>query len=90
MKAHLRDSDTPLIEGQDQVAKCGQHVLRAVFAFLWDQETFGTGDWGVGALRHRGICGQCLTATEERPSKNARYIYGIVNGEESRHSQEGG
>lgn len=81
-KAHLKDSDVPLHEGQDQTANCGATVSKSSFVFMWDTSSTVGLAWNT----LRGVCRKCV----DLPPPNGiegRYIYGIVNGEESKHGE---
>ncbi len=74
MKAHVIDSDLPITEGIDRLANCGQRVAKAVAVFFFDGE-FSRDDVVNSLL----CCEQCM---EYKPTK--RYVYGIVNGQETK------
>lgn len=76
MKAHLKDSDIPLIEGQDQAANCGQLVPKAAWVFI-----YGDADCNGAATmdRLRGVCTKCQIPWE------TRMRYGMLPGEEAIH-----
>lgn len=81
MKAHLRDSDDPLVEGRDQTANCGAKVSSVKFVFFWDASSSLKFEWET-------LFGCCVKCRQLPPSgKEGRYIYGIVNGEESKHGE---
>lgn len=85
MKAHLKDSDTPLVEGQDQVANCGAIVPKAAFVFMWDSES----DVANISIQLGKFCRGCA-APVDSTSPGKRYMYALLPGEEVKHSEEGG
>ena len=77
MKVHFLDVPEPnLKEGANLVANCGATISSAVFAMKFDFDLGEISEWN--ALR---VCQDCM---ELEP--NHRFIYGLVNGEESKHA----
>lgn len=74
MKAHLKDSDSPIVLGRKVTANCGQEIPNTAFVFLWD-EGFEPSEF----LNGLQICRKCL----EIP-RTSRYVYGVVNAQEIR------
>jgi hypothetical protein len=78
MKMHLKSSDTPITFGA-VTADCGELVGEAVPAFMWDYELLRSGiDMPLST------CRRCLKTCKYECN---RYVYGIVNGEESKHAE---
>lgn len=78
MKAHLLDSDIPILEGSTVVVNCGQHVPNCKFVMMWDAQELDEIDLGW----MRNLCRKCIEQRVDR-----RYIYGILNGQELKHGE---
>lgn len=72
MKAHLLDSNFPLVSGSDYEALCGKTVPNSHFAFMWDEQSMGSGL----ELSPLLVCRKCREA-----EKGKRYVYGLISGE---------
>jgi hypothetical protein len=80
MKLHFKRVDEPTLkEGSNVTADCGAIVQNAAFAMKFDFDLGDIVDWNPFR-----ICERCLEIEAE-----ARFIYGLVNGEESRHAEAG-
>jgi hypothetical protein len=78
-RTHLKDSDEPLQSGQDYVALCGKNVVKAEFVCRWE----------MGRLAETPIstivfCQKCAVISAERRETNRVYLYGMVDGQESK------
>lgn len=74
MKAHLLDSEDPLIEGEDYRALCGDEISNSVFVYMFDTDA---AEEFLSALSAVNTCRKCCTAGLDK-----RYVYGIVSGQE--------
>jgi hypothetical protein len=83
-RRHLKESETPLLPGADQVAMCGEIVLHASFSFMYeDLLSLEFADF----LSTLNVCPKCWLierriATERRISANAeslRFVYGLCH-----------
>lgn len=82
MKAHLLDSDEPLTSGIDYVARCGKNISKAHFVMSIE--------WGGGGLANLStllFCAKCMLLPHVIPGK--RYLYGMVDGEKTKHFEDG-
>lgn len=77
MKAHLLDSDEPLVAGQDQTALCGQVVSKAYFVFC-----LNVGPSLGNALSARFFCRKC---GEKVGATTGNYVYSLIDGEQAKH-----
>lgn len=75
-KLHLKCSDTPIQLGKDTVADCGETVKSAYAAYFVDGKYFSS----YFGIPPTGTCHKCLKTLWDQ---TARYIYALVNGEES-------
>jgi hypothetical protein len=78
MKAHMLNTDEAAREGESQTAICGVEVPKAAFVFFFD----GNSKFGAEfflTLNQISTCAKCLQGDFPK-----RYIYGILNGQESR------
>lgn len=73
MKAHLKDSDSPIVEGKTITANCGKDVPKAQIVLMWDSQ-----EMGENLAFGKNVCSKCLLTP---PSE--RYVYGIVSGGEA-------
>ena len=80
MKAHLLDSEVPLIEGQTYTAICGAEVSQAVFVYMFNTDH---AEEFLGALSSINTCKKCYQLEIEK-----RYVYGILPGQEAMHESE--
>ena len=71
MRAHLRDSDSPIVEGNTITANCGKDVPNARIVLMWDAQEVGR----CLTIPTRGVCRKCFVIP---PTE--RYVYGIVSG----------
>jgi hypothetical protein len=71
IKAHLLDSESPLVSGQTYISKCGAEIRNAVMVFMWDAQELGR--LQVSASR---LCQFCWFAKYK-----LRYLSGMVPGE---------
>ncbi|HEY1462529.1 MAG TPA: hypothetical protein VGF44_03835 [Terriglobales bacterium] len=70
-KAHLTESEDPLISGKTYRAKCGAEIPNAVLVFMWDAQALGRPQ--VAAAN---MCRFCWCS-----NYNLRYLSGIIPGE---------
>jgi hypothetical protein len=97
-RRHLKESETPLLPGADQVAMCGEIVLHASFSFMYeDLLSLEFADF----LSTLNVCRKCWLierriATERRISAKAelaeqapspRFVYGLATGQEQLDSE---
>jgi hypothetical protein len=75
VKAHLIDSETPLIEGQTYSALCGAEVKHCVFVYMFNTDC---AEEFLGALSTINTCRKCFQVEIEK-----RYVYGIVPAQEA-------
>ena len=74
MKAHLKDSDSPIVEGNKIAANCLTLIPNARIVMMWDSAEMGQ----ELLIYNLNICRKCA----EAPVKG-RYMYGIVSGGEA-------
>lgn len=79
MKAHLLDSDIPILEGSTVTANCGKMVPNVKAVFMFDYEFGQSATFNVFLV--------CSACQEIEGSKRGHYIYGILNGQELKHSE---
>lgn len=77
MKAHLKDSETALREGESYEALCGVEVPNVAFVYVFDT---GFVPEFLGSLSAINTCSKCY-----RKLVTKRYIYGLIPGEASKH-----
>lgn len=80
MKTHFKLSPEPLPEGMSYFMECGAKVQNSIFNFRMEPGT----SWpeAVSTLR---FCQKCIRKGLDNPSFGNRYVYGVVEGEESKH-----
>jgi hypothetical protein len=81
LKAHLKDSEDPLIEGQDYTAVCGKMVHKAAFTFVFTQ-----GELSHISLSTIMFCKDCIKTPPLGPL-SGRYLYGMVDGETAKQAE---
>jgi hypothetical protein len=70
VKAHLLDSDAPIIEGSTVTANCGKKIKKVKFVMMWDAQQMGT---EILIDAYVNVCLKCMKRDWEQS-----YIYGIV------------
>lgn len=79
MKTHLKDSDDPLVSGQDYTALCETLVKKAHFVCYFDMGRLAI--FPVSTLK---FCQDCAELVGDA---NKKYLYGIVDGESLKHQE---
>lgn len=79
MKAHLKDSDSPIVEGNKIVANCLTLIPNARIVMMWDATEMGQSF----EMPTRNICKFCHAL-----EITGRYVYGIVSGQEALNQGE--
>lgn len=74
-KVHLRDSEEPLKEGQDHIAICGERIPKAVYVFMWNEDSGFS--FAEQVQRRLNVCRKCRELEIGK-----RYVYGLVSGQE--------
>lgn len=80
MKAHLKDTSQPLVEGSDVTANCGVVVKSAVAVGVIDNEDASVKVDGRSSFLY---CRECNAL----PFTGVRYSYLIIEGEVSKHRE---
>lgn len=74
-KIHLIRTELPLAAGQDIEAPCGAKIVKAYFPCIFDVGM-------TGPIQFRmWMCRKCWDSWGEN---NSHYLYGAINGQESR------
>ena len=89
-KRHLKESELPLLPGNDQLAMCGEIIPRASFPFMYeDSLSYHFGEF-LSALNVCRVCWQTEIAIanarrqahEAQELLGTRYVYGLAAGQE--------
>lgn len=81
-KTHFKLSPDPLPEGESYFMECGARVQNSRFNFRMEPGH----SWPEGASTLQ-FCDKCVHHGLGNPSFQSFYIYGVIEGEESKHGE---
>lgn len=83
MKCHFKLSPDPLPEGHRYTMECGKRIANSKFNFQMEPGSTWP-EWANSLL----FCSKCISHGLGNPAFKSFYVYGVIEGEESKH--EGG